>query len=100
MALIDVFDVAATPIVAFLVARDVCHLETLSKAWGDELRSLPSRDLWRNLFLKAFPAEAGALLPLIVRGAPDADDQRGPVTPKAFRSHGAPLADGVMMWFA
>ena len=73
MALIDVFDVAATPIVAFLVARDVCHLETLSKAWGDELRSLPSRDLWRNLFLKAFPAEAGALLPLIVRGAPDAD---------------------------
>lgn len=73
MALIDVFDVAATPIVAFLVARDVCHLETLSKAWGDELRSLPSRDLWRNLFLKAFPAEASALLPLIVRGAPDAD---------------------------
>ena len=73
MALIDVFDVAATPIVAFLVARDVCHLETLSKAWGDELRSLPSRDLWRNLFLKAFPAEAGALLPLIAGGAPDAD---------------------------
>lgn len=73
MALIDVFDVAATPIVAFLVARDVCHLETLSKAWGDELRSLPSRDLWRNLFLKAFPAEASALLPLIAGGAPDAD---------------------------
>ena len=44
MALIDVFDLAATPIVAFLVARDVCHLETLSKAWGDELRSLPARD--------------------------------------------------------
>ena len=88
MVLIDVFDVAATPIVAFLVARDVCHLETLSKAWGDELRSLPSRDLWRNLFLKAFPAEASALLPLIVRGAPDAD-RRARVAYRNFATCGA-----------
>ena len=88
MALIDIFDVAATPIVAFLVARDICHLETLSKAWGDELRSLPSRDLWRNLFLKAFPAEASALLPLIVRGAPDAD-RRARVAYRNFATCGA-----------
>ena len=89
MALIDIFDVAATPIVAFLVARDVCHLETLSKAWGDELRSLPSRDLWRNLFLKAFPAEASALLPLIAAGGPPGADRRARIAYRSLATCGA-----------